>query len=79
MLTKRTIEAKEFIRDIRSGMTDPELIEKYSLMPKELQRVLRYLVDAGLITQQELEESQRLSSSQIIRAFVDSNEDAMAV
>jgi hypothetical protein len=79
MSTKRTIKAKEFIRDIRIGMADPDLIEKYGVTPKEFKRVLRYLVDAGLITQQELEESQRLSSSQIIRAFVDSNEDAMAV
>jgi hypothetical protein len=79
MSMKRTIKAKEFIKDIRTGMADPELIEKYGLMPKELQRVLSYLIDAGLITQQELEESQRLSSSQIIRAFVDSNEGAMPV
>ena len=79
MSTKRTIKAKEFIRDIRTGMADPDLIEKYGVTPKEFKRVLRYLVDAGLITQPELEESQRLSSSQIIRAFVDSNEDAMAV
>jgi hypothetical protein len=79
MSMKRTIKAKEFIRDIRSGMTDPELIEKYELTFNEFERLLRYLLDVGLITEEQLEQSQQLSKSQVIRAFVDSNEDAMAV
>jgi hypothetical protein len=68
----RTIKGKEFVRDIRSGMSDFDLGEKYGLTPHDFDRVLGYLVDAGLITKGELQERQQLSDSQIIRAFVES-------
>ncbi len=70
---KPTIKAKEFLGDVRSGMADTDLIEKYRLTFAEFERRLRYLLDIGLISQEQLEESQ------IIRAFVESNEDSMAV
>jgi hypothetical protein len=68
----RTIKGKEFLKDIRSGMTDFDLSQKYGLTPHDFDRVLGYLVDAGLITEGELQERQQLSDSQIIRAFVES-------
>jgi hypothetical protein len=70
----RTIKGKQFLKDIRSGMTDQGLSEKYGLTPHDFDRVLGYLVDACLITKGELEERQQLSDSQIIRAFVESCE-----
>ena len=76
---KPTIKAKEFLGDVRSGMADTDLIEKYRLTFGEFDRLLRYLLDIGLISQEQLEESQQLSKSQIIRAFVESNEDSVAV
>lgn len=79
MSMKRTIKAKGIIKDIRAGMTDPELITKYGLTSRELEGVLAYLIDSGLMTREQLEEGQALSSSQIIRAFVESQEGAMAV
>ena len=71
----RTIDGKEFVRDIRSGMTDLEMSEKYGLTVYDFDRVLEYLVDVGLITKGEQLERQHLSDSQIIRAFVESCED----
>jgi hypothetical protein len=73
------IKGKEFVKDIRSGMVDFELIEKYGLTVPDFDRVLGYLVDAGLITKGELQERQQLSDSQILRAFVESCEDLKVV
>ncbi len=71
----RVIRSKEFVKDIRSGMADSEISEKYGLTVHDFDRVMEYLVDAGLITKGELLERQHLSDSQIIRAFVESCED----
>jgi hypothetical protein len=76
MSATRTIKAKELVKDIRSGMTDFDLMEKYKLDPPSLDRLLRHLVDADLVTQGQLEERSQLSDSQITRAFVESLEDS---
>lgn len=70
----RTIKGTEFLKDIRSGMTDLQLSEKYGLTVRDFDRLLGYLVDAGLISKGELQERQQLSDSQILRAFVESHE-----
>ncbi len=75
----RTIKGKEFVKDIRSGMTDFELSDKYCLTVPDFDRVLGYLVDAGLISKIELQDRQQLSDSQILRAFVESCEDIKIV
>jgi hypothetical protein len=72
----RTIQGKEFAQDIRTGMSDSELSHKYGLTWRDLDRVLGYLVDAGLITRGQLEKRQSLSDSQIVRAFVESCDGA---
>jgi hypothetical protein len=45
---------EEAVVDIRSGMNDFELMEKYNLSPNGLRRAFQSLVDAGLITREEL-------------------------
>ena len=55
MATKRTINAKEVVRDIRSHMTDEELMAKNRLSARGLQSVLRKLLEAKLITQSEFD------------------------
>jgi hypothetical protein len=79
MAKKRTIKAKELIKDIRGGMSDFELTKKYGLTEQEFDRVINFLVDAGLVTKRQLEERRQLSESQIIRAFVESCEDIRVV
>jgi hypothetical protein len=65
------LTAVEMAKDIRSGMTDFELGEKYRLTPKEFHLALSVLMDSGLVTRQQLEERQQLSDSQIVRAFIE--------
>ncbi|MCA1959571.1 MAG: hypothetical protein LDL33_02150 [Desulfomonile sp.] len=61
-MAKRTVNAKEVVRDVRAGMDDTGLIEKYGLSPEWLPIMFSKLVDAGLITRAELD--QRLHSSE---------------
>ena len=65
------LTAAQMVRDIRSGMSDFELGEKYRLTQKEFHLALNALIDSGLMTRQQLEERQQLSDSQIIRAFIE--------
>jgi hypothetical protein len=43
MVSKRKISAAEFVKDLRSGITVSELMDKYSLTPRELDGILRQL------------------------------------
>lgn len=61
-MARRTVSAKEVVQDIRSGMNDAGLMEKYGLSPEWLPIMFSKLLDAGLITQPELD--QRLHSSE---------------
>jgi hypothetical protein len=53
--TDRTISAQDFVKDLRSRMTDAQLMDKYRLSAVGLERVLKKLFDAKLITQSELD------------------------
>jgi hypothetical protein len=55
MAAKRTLSAKQVLEDIKSGMSDDELMEKHALSSKGLQNVLDKLVSAGLMKQSELQ------------------------
>ncbi len=54
MSPKRTIKAIDVVTDMRAGMTDPQLMDKYRLSAKGLQSVYKKLLDADVITQDEL-------------------------
>jgi len=71
MKTKRKIRAKAFVRNLRNGMGDRELMKKYTLSESQLHKVLHKLVDAGAIDEMELFMRTSLSDSTISRAFVD--------
>lgn len=55
-MDKRKITAREVLRDIRSGLSDQDLMEKYTLSAQGLQSVFHKLVSAGVITQPELDD-----------------------
>ena len=78
-MVKRVIKSKEVIADIRSGMSDLELTEKYRVSPVGLERLLGHLVDSGLIGERELEDREQLTASQIIRAVIESRRDSKIV
>lgn len=75
MVEYNVATAQELARDIRSGMTDFELTEKYRLTLREFHLALATLIDSGLVTKELLEQIQRLSDSQMIRAFVENEID----
>jgi hypothetical protein len=54
MSPKRVIKAKDVIRDIHSGMTTSQLIEKYRFSAKELRLIFRKLLEASVMTRDEL-------------------------
>ena len=70
-MAPRKIKAKEFVKDIRSGMDDPTMMKKYQLTPQKLEEVLEKLVQADFITVLELHERARLSDTQVTKAFIE--------
>jgi len=73
-LLKRKINGKEVARDIHAGMGDTLLLDKYRLTGKQLEQIMRKLVEADLITHLQLYERTRLSDTQITRAFMETQE-----
>ncbi len=68
---KRKIKAKPFVGDLRNGMGDRELMEKYTLSESQLHKVFQKLVDAGTIDEMELFMRTSLSDSIITKVFVE--------
>jgi rubrerythrin len=54
-MPKKTINAKEILADIKAGMSNPALMEKYQLSEKGLQSLFEKLTDAGAFKQREPE------------------------
>ena len=69
--SKRKIKAKRFVRDLRSGMGDRELMEKYTLSENQLHKVLHRLVDAGTIDEMEIFMRTYLSDGFMTGTFAD--------
>jgi hypothetical protein len=56
MPQKRTLNAKDVLTDIRSGMYDEQLMQKYKLSPASLKSLFSKMVQRGFITQSELDQ-----------------------
>jgi hypothetical protein len=54
MPPKREIKAIDVVADMRAGMTDPELMQKYRLSVKGLQSIFKKLLDADVIGPEEV-------------------------
>ncbi len=82
---KPLIDAKQVMEDIRSGMDDFALMEKYNLSPRGLESLVKKLADAGIIreisarellrdirsgmTNKELMKKYKLSTKALRRVF----------
>jgi hypothetical protein len=55
MALQREIRAKEILWDIRRGLTNAELMEKYKLTPKGLTSAFKKLVAARVLTEESIE------------------------
>lgn len=67
----RRLSGLQLVKDVRAGMGDHTLMLKYNLTAKQLEAVLRGLLEADRITPMQLYERTSLSDSQITKAFVD--------
>jgi len=54
---KRRVNAKQFLSDFRSGMTDEELMRAHGLTARNLEKLLGILVEKGLLGRLELKSS----------------------
>lgn len=68
---RRKIKANTIVKDLRSGMGDWELMDKYAITEGQLHKILGRLVDAGLINEMELYMRTSLTDTTVTRAFVD--------
>jgi hypothetical protein len=66
MPPKVIIQAREIIADIRSGMSDGELMGKYRLTAKGLESAFSKLMNSGLLTVEEIYGHQREGEDTVI-------------
>lgn len=67
----RTIDGKQFLTDLESGLDDDGLMLRYKLTPRQLQRLFRQLISAGLVTPLQLSQRLSITKSQVTEAFVE--------
>jgi hypothetical protein len=63
-MVARQLNAKEFAGDVRAGLDDIGLMNKYELSPSQLKKAFEKLLNAGLITESDVagRSGQRISS-----------------
>ncbi len=76
-MAKRKIAAREVISDLRSGMSNQELMVKYSLSCKALRYVFKRLVEDGFMTEMEFYERTDLTESSVFRAFSEKTQELL--
>ncbi len=67
--SSRKISAKQLLGDLRSGLDNDELMLKYELSPRQLQKALRQIIGAKLMTPLELANRLSVTRSQVTEAF----------
>jgi hypothetical protein len=59
------------VADILTGMSDLELLGKYSLNPKQLQFVFQRLLDMSYVTVAELQDRAQITDTSITKSFIE--------
>jgi hypothetical protein len=54
MAPKRTVSARDIVTDIRAGLTDSQLMDKYGLSAKGLESLFTKLIEAGVMESSEI-------------------------
>jgi hypothetical protein len=62
---KRKISAKEFLADVRAGLTDVGLMDKYDLSAPTIHTLFKKLADSGLMSHTEMEQRMPLSDRSV--------------
>ena len=63
------ISVKQVLEDIRSGMDDEELMKKYSLSNRQVQRLFRKMIAEGFMSPLELANRLCVTKSQVTDAI----------
>jgi len=66
---KLKISANEVLTDLRSGMDDDALMEKYHLNFRQLQRLFRKMIQGGFVSPIELAQRLCVTKSQVTDAI----------
>jgi len=74
MTPKPRIKARDAVRDIRSGMTDSGLMEKYGLSAKGLQSLFLKLLEAKALTQAELNQRRAIYHDKTLVQQIDARD-----
>ncbi len=65
------INVNDFVADVLTGMSDLELLAKYSLNPKQLQFVFQRLLDLSYVTVAELQDRAHITDTSITNSFIE--------
>jgi len=63
------INVDHMVEDIRGGMDEASLMQKYDLTSRELQKVFRKIISAGFMTARELADRLKITESQLTEVF----------
>ncbi len=66
---KRKISAKKFLKYVRAGLTDDQLMEKFRITSVILQYIFRKMIQSGLMSQFEFYARSKLRESDLFAAF----------
>lgn len=66
---KRKIKAKEFLDDVRAGMDDAWLMEKYGLSARGVLQVINRLIWLGLMSPSELTQRRSVATTVFLPIF----------
>lgn len=75
-MAPKKISAKELVADIKTGMTDDELMGKYGISDQSLQKLFQQLLDKGLVNESDM--SWRQSKSARENKVAQSGEETKA-
>jgi hypothetical protein len=53
----KKVSDRDFTKDVRAGMGDMLLMEKYNLKPSEFRQIVRDLVEKGFLTEEDLDKT----------------------
>jgi uncharacterized protein (DUF433 family) len=74
MVPKRKIKARDIVNDIRSHMTDPELMAKYDLSARGLQSAFIKLLNARAITHAEMNQRRAIYHDKTLVQQIDARD-----
>lgn len=72
--SKRKIKANDLVIDIKAGLSDPQLMNRYDINSRQLEYLLHQLVDKGVVSQSQIEARAKLADTSITRAYVETSQ-----